>query len=165
MNRTTRLLVITGLLSLLLGCVTTQPVTTTEHSAASACHTSDNPKRQLVIDTAIAMIGKPYRYGGTSPGQGFDCSGLVRFSHNQAGIHVPRTASQQLKHARRIRYEQLEPRDLLFFRIDEKPSHVTIYLGEGEFIHAPSSGGRVRTEQLAQPYWNDRLYGIGSYFY
>ncbi|MET0105183.1 MAG: C40 family peptidase [Sedimenticola sp.] len=155
-SRVLGLLLLAGLLH---GCGTT-------HSppGASAHDLTDDQRRLTVVRTATAMIGKPYRYGGMRPDQGFDCSGLVHFSHNQAGIRVPRTAAQQLLRSKNIGYEELQPGDLLFFRITDKPSHVTIYLGDGEFVHAPSSGGRVRTENLATPYWRNRLFGAGSYF-
>ncbi len=121
------------------------------------------PARARIVESATAMLGTPYLYGGSSPERGFDCSGLVLYSHNRAGIQVPRTAAQQLRHSRKITPDQLQPGDLLFFRIETKPSHVSIYLGDGNFIHAPSSGGRVRTESLSNTYWKDRLIYYGSY--
>ncbi|MES9873244.1 MAG: C40 family peptidase [Candidatus Sedimenticola sp. 6PFRAG7] len=150
---------------MLIGCVSMPPSKPVyDHHTQASPETIDDYRRRQIIRTATAMIGKPYRYGGTTPEQGFDCSGLVQFSHNQAGIRVPRTAAQQLQNAKSVDFNRLQPGDLLFFRINGKPTHVTIYLGGGEFIHAPSSGGRVRTEQVSQPYWRERLYGIGSFF-
>ena len=133
--------------------------------ASTAQHGGDgiSTVRERIIESATAMLGTPYRYGGSSPQQGFDCSGLVLYSHNRAGIKVPRTAAQQLRYSRKIRPDQLQPGDLLFFRIESKPSHVSIYLGDGMFIHAPSSGGRVRTESLDNPFWNRRLVETGSF--
>ncbi len=120
--------------------------------------------RQDVILAAERMLGKPYRYGGESPDRGFDCSGLVQYSHDKAGISVPRSSRAQLAASRPIALSNLKPGDLLFFRIDGKPSHVGIYLGGGEFIHAPSSGKRVSKAHLDNPYWKKRLIRAGNYY-
>jgi cell wall-associated NlpC family hydrolase len=123
-----------------------------------------DPARVTVIETARAMLGTPYRYGGASP-RGFDCSGLVWYSHRQAGIEVPRTARRQMSAARPVGSRDLHPGDLLFFGISPSKSyHVGIYLGAGAFIHAPSSGGVVSRANLQNPYWSARLLGKGSYF-
>lgn len=120
--------------------------------------------RDTVVLTAQSMLGRPYRYGGTGP-RSFDCSGLVWFSYGRAGIDIPRTAQQQFHAAQRIRRRQLEPGDLIFFDIGgTKISHVGIYVGEGEFVHAPSSGKQVSMESLDNPYWRDRIIGTGHYF-
>jgi cell wall-associated NlpC family hydrolase len=106
-----------------------------------------------VRDTAVRMLGKPYRYGGYSP-KGFDCSGLVYYSYGRAGIKVPRSTEGQLKVARVIGIKDLRLGDLLFFDEDGKrSSHVAIYVGDDTFVHAPSSGKRVRTDHLHDPYW------------
>ena len=107
-------------------------------------------ERQYVVRTAQSMIGKPYRYGGDSPSRGFDCSGLVQYSHRVAGIDVPRTSTQQHRSARAIALHDLQPGDLLFFRIQGKTGHVGIYLGEGRFVHAPSSGKHVEITSSVQ---------------
>lgn len=121
-------------------------------------------ERQYVVRTAQSMIGKPYRYGGTSPSKGFDCSGLVQYSHRVAGISVPRTTGQQHSGARPVSLSQLQPGDLLFFRIEGKTGHVGIYLGEGRFVHAPSSGKHVSITTLDNSYWSKRLIGAGNYY-
>lgn len=120
--------------------------------------------RQTVVNTALQQIGKPYQWGGTSPSQGFDCSGLVYYSHQAAHIKVPRVSIDQLRHATKTPTRQPQPGDLLFFQITNKPSHVAIYIGNGKFIHAPSSGGKVRTDRLSDPYWSSRLVRVGHYF-
>lgn len=104
------------------------------------------------------MVGKPYRFGGASPSAGFDCSGLVQFSFQQAGIVLPRTTAAQLRASSPVRGSSLRRGDLLFFDQEgKKKSHVGIYLGEGKFVHAPSSGKRVRTDSLDSPYWRKHL--------
>lgn len=105
-------------------------------------------------DQALRMIGKPYRYGGNSPASGFDCSGLVQFSYRQAGASLPRT-TDALRHASvSIPSSALQRGDLVFFDQEgKKNGHVGLYLGAGEFVHSPSSGGRVRRDSLQSTYW------------
>jgi cell wall-associated NlpC family hydrolase len=102
---------------------------------------------------AAKMVGKPYRYGGESPSSGFDCSGLVHYSFRQAGVSVPRSTAAQLRASQPVR-GNLRRGDLVFFDQEgKKRSHVGIYLGNGRFVHAPSSGKRVRTDSLDSRYW------------
>ena len=102
---------------------------------------------------ALKMVGKPYRYGGATP-SGFDCSGLVYFSYRQAGIELPHSTERQREVSRSIRRSSLRRGDLVFFDLEgKKNSHVGIYLGDGRFVHAPSSGKHVRTDRLDAPFW------------
>jgi len=107
---------------------------------------------------AMAQVGSPYRYGGTSPA-GFDCSGLVRYSYGLAGLDLPRETREQRKLAAPIdREAELRPGDLLFFRRGRNGTlHVGLYVGHGEFVHAPSSGGQVRVERFDAPHWKKRF--------
>ena len=106
---------------------------------------------------AAKMVGKPYRYGGASPATGFDCSGLVQFSYRQVGVSVPRSTEEQLRASKPVR-GAMRRGDLLFFDQEgKKKSHVGIYLGKGWFVHAPSSGKRVRTDTLDSAYWKKHL--------
>jgi cell wall-associated NlpC family hydrolase len=103
------------------------------------------------------MVGKPYRYGGSTP-QGFDCSGLVQFSFRRAGMNVPRSTETQRNRSSRVPLSRLARGDLLFFNQDGKnSSHVGIYLGGNRFVHAPSNGKRVRVDSLADTYWQKHL--------
>lgn len=107
---------------------------------------------------ALKMVGRPYRYGGASPSRGFDCSGLVQYSYRQAGVKLPHNTAAQLRLSKPIRRAELRRGDLIFF--DEKggpDSHVGIYLGDGTFVHAPSSGKKVRRDRLDAPYWRRHL--------
>ena len=107
---------------------------------------------------AVRMVGVPYRHGGASPSTGFDCSGLVQFSYRQAGVSIPRTTAQQRRASRLIRVSNLRRGDLLFFHQAGKGnSHVAMYIGDGYFVHAPSSGKHVRTDRLDSPYWRRHL--------
>jgi cell wall-associated NlpC family hydrolase len=106
---------------------------------------------QTFIDAALAMQGAPYRYGGESP-LGFDCSGLVAYAAKRAGFEVPRTAREQLQSGIPVNRQSLQPGDLVFMRLPNE-LHVGIVTGDGRFVHAPKTGGRVRLDQLeAQPY-------------
>lgn len=105
-----------------------------------------------MIDTASSMLGQPYRFGGAAPG-GFDCSGLVVYAAAGAGIHVPRTAHEQLGFGRPIARGELQAGDLVFMHLAHKELHVGIAIDGERFIHAPSTGGRVRIDALAaSPY-------------
>jgi cell wall-associated NlpC family hydrolase len=102
---------------------------------------------------AVKMVGKPYKYGGASPA-GFDCSGLVLYSYKQAGARLPHSTEQQRSTARPVKLAELRKGDLLFFNQQGKKfGHVAIYVGDGRFVHAPSSGKSVRADRLDNPYW------------
>ncbi|HUO81151.1 MAG TPA: C40 family peptidase [Steroidobacteraceae bacterium] len=99
---------------------------------------------------ASEQIGTPYRSGGSAPG-GFDCSGLVVYVYRELGVALPRTAAEQRAALGRVPLEALAPGDLVFFSTPEE--HVGIYLGGGEFVHAPGSGRRVERARLDAPYF------------
>ena len=104
-------------------------------------------------EVALSMVGRPYSYGGNTPA-GFDCSGLVSYSYARAGVRVSRETRTLRDTSNLIRASSLRRGDLVFFHQEgKKYSHVGIYLGDGRFVHAPSSGGRVRTDQLNSDYW------------
>lgn len=120
-----------------------------ETHAGQPAHIGDR-----AADSALHLVGVRYRYGGSSPSSGFDCSGLVQFSYRQAGASVPRTTDALREASIPVRSSSLRRGDLVFFHQEGKRNgHVGIYLGSGEFIHAPSSGGRVRKDSLQSPYW------------
>lgn len=107
-----------------------------------------------VLLRALGLVGTPYRYGGNTPEGGFDCSGLVGFVfRDAAGIQLPRSTSGLMDlRARKVDRKDLQPGDLVLFAPDGG-GHVGIYVGEGRFVHAPSSGGTVRMDRLDSPYW------------
>jgi cell wall-associated NlpC family hydrolase len=136
---------------------------------ATACAGSPRPgldaisgDRARAARTAQSMIGTPYRYGGSTPG-GFDCSGLVVYSYNRAGVQgLPHNAKLLEERARPILLRELEPGDLLFFRLDgPKASHVGIYVGDRQFVHAPSSGKTVESVSFDHVYWGPRVQRAG----
>nr|WP_298149963.1 C40 family peptidase [uncultured Pseudoxanthomonas sp.] len=117
-------------------------------------------KVQAVLQRALALMGTPYRWGGTSPDSGFDCSGLVGYVFRTAlGIELPRVsrdmaskADAELVAAR----EELRQGDLVFFGLKGRVNHVGIYVGEGRFLHSPSRGKDVRVDSLLTGYWANR---------
>ncbi|MFU2486869.1 C40 family peptidase [Thauera sp. WH-1] len=119
-----------------------------------------NAAEQLV-DEALSYLGIRYRFGGTSPETGLDCSGLVlNVFRNAVGLDLPRTAREMAKLGDNIGRQELKPGDLVFFNTMRRTfSHVGIYLGDGKFVHAPSSGGKVRVESIATRYWAQRFNG------
>jgi len=108
-------------------------------------------------DSALAMLGKPYRRSGSTP-TGFDCSGLVQYSYAKVGVTLPRETQAQRLEGRSVPASELRRGDLVFFDQEgKKSSHVGIYIGRGRFVHAPSTGGRVRTDGLEAAYWRSHF--------
>lgn len=115
------------------------------------------PVADDVLLRAIGLVGTPYRYGGNTPDSGFDCSGLIGYVYRDAaGIRLPRSTRELLAMpVPSVRREALQTGDLVFFATagGGQVSHAGIYVGEGRFVHAPSSGGTVRLESLSTGYW------------
>ncbi|MDI3489493.1 MAG: hypothetical protein PWP11_770 [Thauera sp.] len=116
---------------------------------------------EQLVDQALEYLGVRYRFGGTSPTTGLDCSGLVlNVFRNAIGLDLPRTASEMAKLGDKIGRQELKPGDLVFFNTMRRTfSHVGIYLGDGKFVHAPSRGGKVRIETISSSYWSKRFNG------
>lgn len=114
-----------------------------------------------LISAALDQLGVPYRYGGSSPDTGFDCSGLVSYAAQQAlGMKLPRSSSAIALMGTSIEKKQLQPGDLVFFNtLGRRYSHVGIYLGDNRFVHSPSAGGVVRIEKMTLAYWAKRYNG------
>jgi murein DD-endopeptidase len=114
---------------------------------------------------AIALVGKPYVYGGADL-QGFDCSGMVYFIHHALGFEVPRTAAEQARAAVSVSKSALQPGDLLFFKTtrSKRVSHVGVYVGENRFVHAPQSGKLIELRNLDDAYYGARLVGSGRLY-
>lgn len=132
--------------------VTTEPQSAEVATVASAGH--------KVARIALRQVGIPYRYGGKTPA-GFDCSGLVQYSYSQAGKFVPRTTSQLWSALQPVSPSEMRPGDVLFFRIEGKMSHVGLYLGASDFVHAPSSGQTVSVASLESPFYSESLIRAG----
>jgi cell wall-associated NlpC family hydrolase len=116
--------------------------------------------RAAIAELALSMVGVPYRFGGADPEEGFDCSGLVHFTYRSHGQPVPRTARAQFEASRRIALADAAQADLVYFSDEEGLSHVGIYLGNGRFVHAPSSGGAVRVDLLDSPWYRRHLVAV-----
>jgi cell wall-associated NlpC family hydrolase len=118
-----------------------------------------HPSRQMkkVVGRAHQLIGAPYRWGGTSVSQGFDCSGLlVYLFRSEAGVHLPRTTASMLQSkARTIARNDLKSGDAVFFKHNggARIKHVGLYIGNGRFIHAPRTGKTIRIDSLSNRYW------------
>lgn len=113
-----------------------------------------------VIQTAQSLLGTPYKYGGTTP-RGFDCSGFVNYVfRNGAGVALPRETHALVRAGKPVSGAQLRPADLVYFKIERQKSlHVGIYIGDGKFIHSPSTRGKVNIQRLNKDYWKDRYLG------
>lgn len=118
---------------------------------------SANEKAKQITDTALGFVGKPYKFGGSTP-SGFDCSGFVQYVFAKKNITLPRTADTQFKIGKIVPKNKLGQGDLVFFSTYEPgASHCGIYLGQGKFIHASSHG--VMVSQLEETYWKTRYIG------
>jgi cell wall-associated NlpC family hydrolase len=110
-----------------------------------------------MVMTALTLMGTPYKWGGTSPEEGFDCSGLVQYIYRDVSdVVLPRTAAAMAKMAGRdVTEKELMVGDLLFFRLGKSRAinHVGIYIGENRFVHAPRSGAVIRIDLLSDRYW------------
>ncbi len=117
------------------------------------------PLRQQIIRTAKQYIGVPYLWGGTTPG-GFDCSGFVQYVFQRHGITLPRTSKQQWEVGTSVSRSDLQPGDLVYFAntYTAGVSHLGIYVGDGQFIHASSSKG-VIISSLSNSYWASHYHG------
>jgi cell wall-associated NlpC family hydrolase len=113
------------------------------------------------VAQAFQALGTRYRYGGSSPATGFDCSGLVSHVFEEAwGVALPHSVREQSELGTRIKRAELAPGDLVFYNTRGSPySHVGIYVGEDKFIHAPRPGATVRVESMKSGYWTKRYNG------
>ncbi len=116
---------------------------------------------QDVIDQAVDLLGIPYRWGGSTPESGFDCSGFVgHVFRTGLGLILPRSAIELSKAGEPVATDELKPGDLVFFNTMRRAfSHVGIYLGDNQFVHAPRAGERVRIDSLRDNYWTRRFNG------
>ncbi len=114
----------------------------------------DDRQAQAVAIHALGLVGTPYRYGGNTVDGGFDCSGLINFVYrSQTGLAPPRTVAGLADFGMPWSERDLRSGDLVLFG-GGRPTHAGIYVGDGRFVHAPSSGGEVRMDRLHGPYWS-----------
>ncbi len=132
-----------------------------QDSEADESDLTDGGVGAEVVMQALANVGKPYRWGGASPEDGFDCSGLVAHVYEDAvGMTLPRTSRQMSQRGSKVSRKRLTAGDLVFFNTSRRAySHVGIYIGKGRFVHAPSTGSLVRVERMSNRYWSNRYNG------
>lgn len=150
-----RLAVLLMTLSALFGCTTTRA--SMPYGALATVSGED------MLISAYSLMGTPYTPGGNTPAEGFDCSGFVRYVLQENGVWLAQRSSEDMFHAgwRQVPQWSLKAGDLVFFQIgrQSRVNHVGIYVGDGQFIHAPARGGAVRVENLSLPYWREAWAG------
>ena len=121
--------------------------------------------RDEIVTRAYSFLGMPYRWGGYSAEKGFDCSGLTMAVYDLVGLHLPRTSLAQFRSGIPVSKENLERGDLVFFlgQNRNRISHVGIYTGDGNFIHAPGKNKIIRVESLSSRYFQNRFAGARTY--
>jgi cell wall-associated NlpC family hydrolase len=112
---------------------------------------------QRAATIALRAVGIPYRWGGSSPATGFDCSGLVYWAYGHLGIDVPHSSYALYDTGRRVPQSRMKAGDLLFF---SGLGHVGIYVGRGRMVHAPHSGTRVQVVSLRGSSYGGRVIGV-----
>jgi cell wall-associated NlpC family hydrolase len=115
---------------------------------------------------ALGLIDTGYRFGGKNPEAGLDCSGMVSYVFRQAaGIRLSGSAADIARRGRPVNRRDLRPGDLVFFNTRGAPfSHVGVFIGDGRFVHAPSTNGRVRIDRMNAPYYTSRFHAARAYF-
>jgi len=148
---------------LLAGCAGPAPQ---RNNAALQKIVIDSGQRTELVMTAMSLLNTRYRYGGSSPEEGFDCSGLVAYVVDSvANKRLPHNTASLAQISHPVHKDELEAGDLVFFNTQHQPhSHVGIYVGDGLFVNAPSSGGRVRIDALDSRYFARRFDGAGTFF-
>jgi len=125
-----------------------------------ATQAAASPGTQMAISVAQQFLGTPYKWGGSSPATGFDCSGLVQYAYGQAGVTLPRVAADQYNVGTPIDRNQLQPGDIVFFKDSSGyVHHEGLYLGGGKFLHAPHTGDVVKISSLDEPYYAGQFAG------
>ena len=123
---------------------------------------ADDSFSQKLLGRAMDLVGVKYRFGGTSPTTGLDCSGYVQYVFkNAVGVALPRVASAQSQVGEKIaNSSDMRPGDMVFFNTrGSRSSHVGIYVGNGMFVHAPNSRSRVRFDTMESGYWQTHFTG------
>jgi cell wall-associated NlpC family hydrolase len=152
--RIVRRLVIVLIAASLVACGS-QPVQAPAHGAAQRSNAANH-----AAAVALQQVGTPYRYGGSSP-NGFDCSGLIHYSYLRAGKNVPRTTGALWSGTQEVPRGQMQVGDVLFFRVEGKMSHVGMYIGDDQFVHAPASGRVVSVASLQSGFYRKALIRAG----
>jgi cell wall-associated NlpC family hydrolase len=136
-----------------------------DYAAAARGPNDKEHLRKEIVRTANQFIGVRYRWGGQSSSTGFDCSGLTMVVYRLNGLELPRSSRQQWKAGRSVYPGLLLKGDLVFFATagGERVSHVGIYIGNNKFLHAPSSGRKIRISSMSNKYYKSRYLGGRTY--
>ena len=128
---------------------------------ASAQEAAPQEPRPGMVERALSWLGVRYRFGGQDETKGFDCAGFVRRVFSTMTVDLPRTAAAQYRRGCIVQRDELQPGDLVFFKNTYKRgiSHVGIYIGNGEFVHAASRKRSVVVDRLDTPYFSKRFAG------
>ena len=155
-----------GLAVLLTSCASVPPPSPGRASEPASERAGFSAKGNEVALFALGLIDTGYRFGGKNPQAGLDCSGMVSYIYDHgAGLKVAGSAADIARQGRPIERDRLRPGDLVFFNTRNASfSHVGVYIGENRFVHAPSSNGRVRIDQLDARYYAQRFEAARSYF-
>ena len=136
-----------------------------DYAAATHGFNDKEHLRKKIVRTANQFLGVRYRWGGQSSSTGFDCSGLTMAVYRLNGLELPRSSRQQWKSGRPVGPGQLLKADLVFFATtgSGRVSHVGIYIGNDKFLHAPSSGRKIRISSMSNTYYKSRYLGARTY--
>jgi len=136
-----------------------------EYSAARSTTLGEAYLRDEIVSTAQSFLGLPYSWGGTSPEEGFDCSGLTMAVYKLNGLNLPRSSKDQFAVGTPISQDQLRKGDLVFFATSQgkKVTHVGIFTGQGRFIHAPGEDKQIRLDSLSNGYFKAHFLGARNY--
>ncbi len=150
--------------SVLAACSTLPPPSPDEgagvHDGGPPGRVSEELAREAGF-LALSLIDTPYKYGGNTPQGGFDCSGLIVYVYRRAaGFSLPRTVAQLAHVGLPVRASAVRTGDLVLFDTSGRYSHAGIYVGDGRFVHAPSTGGTVRLDGMRARYWAQRFSGV-----
>ncbi|MGE5467885.1 MAG: C40 family peptidase [Ignavibacteria bacterium] len=149
----------------LAGCGVLPPASPGPSTSTGSEAAALSEKAQDVVLFALGLVETGYRFGGKNPDAGLDCSGMVSYVFEKAAnLKLPGSAADIARKGRPVDASQLRPGDLVFFNTRNRPySHVGIYIGDGRFVHAPSSAGKVRTESLKSGWFAARFEEARTY--
>lgn len=154
-----------GACLILAACGSLPPAAPAPDAARQDTRRPDDPRSADVVMFALGLMETDYRFGGKNPEAGLDCSGMVSYVFDKAaGLKLSGSAADLARKGRPVSREALRPGDLLFFNVANRPhSHVAIYIGDGRFIHAPSTKGKVKVENLDKPWFASRFEEARAY--
>ncbi|MFN3401267.1 MAG: C40 family peptidase [Ferrovibrio sp.] len=155
-----------ALLLLAAGCGTLTQAPPASRAIMPEDRRPADPRAHEVVMFALGLMETGYRFGGKNPAAGFDCSGMVSYVfENAVGLRLAGSAADIAKQGRPVNGAGLRPGDLVFFNTRNQPySHVGIYVGNGRFVHAPNSNGKVRVDSLTSGWFATRFTEARTYF-